>query len=138
VSGLTEARRLQLHQFLRFLLVGVGNTAVSFVAYRLLLLVAVPYALAAPLAFAAGALNGYVFNRRWTFAARDTTRSRVLYVLFQGIGAASTTMMVVLLVQATSVGRVPAYLVAVPPVTVAMFLANRVWTFREPAVGDRP
>ena len=32
------------------------------------------------LAFAVGALNGYIFNRRWTFAARDTTRARVLYV----------------------------------------------------------
>jgi hypothetical protein len=65
-------------QFARFLVVGVGNTVVSFVAYRLLLAVGTPYAVAAPLAFAVGTLNGYVFNRRWTFAARDTTRARVL------------------------------------------------------------
>jgi hypothetical protein len=41
---------------------------------------------AAPLAFAAGAVNGFIFNRRWTFAARDSTRARVLYVTVQVTG----------------------------------------------------
>ena len=79
-------------QLARFLVVGVGNTAVSFVVYRLLLLAGMPYLIAAPLAFAAGAINGYVFNRRWTFAARDTTRARILYVGVQVAGAASTSL----------------------------------------------
>jgi putative flippase GtrA len=116
-------------QFARFLIVGVGNTGISFVVYRLLLLVGTPYVLAAPLAFAAGAANGYVFNRRWTFAARDTTRSRVLYVAVQAAGAASTSGLVALFVHEAGVGKVWAYLAAAPPVTVAMFLANRLWTF---------
>ena len=46
-----------MRQFARFLVVGVGNTVVSFVAYRLLLAVGTPYALAAPLAFAVGAIT---------------------------------------------------------------------------------
>ena len=53
-------------QFVRFLVVGVGNTVLSFIAYRLLLAVGTPYPVAALLAFAVGALNGYIFNRRWT------------------------------------------------------------------------
>jgi putative flippase GtrA len=118
-------------QFARFLVVGVGNTVVSFVAYRLLLAVGTPYALAAPLAFALGALNGYVFNRRWTFAARDTTRARVLYVGFQVLGAVSTSLLVVLFVDGLGVGRVWAYLASIPPVTVGLFLVNRFWVFGE-------
>jgi len=120
-----------VRQFARFLVVGVGNTVVSFVAYRLLLAVGTPYAAAAPLAFAVGALNGYVFNRRWTFAARDTTRARVLYVGFQALGALSTSLLVVLFVDGLGVGRVWAYLASIPPVTVSLFLANRFWTFSE-------
>jgi len=131
MEGVSELRRQQAQQFGRFLLVGVANTTISFVTYRLLLAVSVPYAAAAPLAFAAGAFNGYIVNRRWTFAAKDTTRSRVLYILFQGLGALWTTLAVFLLVRAIGIDRVPAYLVAVPPVTVAMFLANRIWTFNE-------
>jgi putative flippase GtrA len=118
-------------QLARFLVVGVGNTVLSFVVYRLLLAFGVWYVLAAPLAFAAGALNGYVFNRRWTFAARDSTRARVLYVAVQAIGALSTSLLVLFFVRAAGTGRVWAYLAAILPVTLSMFAANRVWTFAD-------
>jgi len=126
-----ERVRGPLRQFARFLIVGVGNTAVSFAAYRLLLLVHTPYLLAAPLAFAAGAVNGYIFNRRWTFGARDTTRARVLYVLVQVAGAGATSALVLFFVHVADVDKVWAYLAAAAPVTVGMFLANRLWTFAD-------
>jgi putative flippase GtrA len=116
-------------QLARFLIVGVGNTLLSLVVYRLLLALGAWYVLAAPLAFAAGAVNGYVFNRRWTFAARDSTRARILYIAVQVAGAASTSLLVLLFVRAAGTGRVWAYLAAVPPVTLCMFAANRFWTF---------
>ena len=54
-------------------LVGATNTLVSFVAYSLLRRrLDCRTSLAAAIAFAVGAANGYVFNRRWTFAARDS------------------------------------------------------------------
>lgn len=118
-------------QFVRYVVVGAGNTTVSYVVYRLLLAGHVPYLLAAPIAFLAGAVNGYFFNRRWTFAAADTTRSRVLYFGLTGLGALWTTVLVSIIVEVAGVDRVWAYLVAVPPVTVTMFLANRFWTFAE-------
>jgi putative flippase GtrA len=127
-----EAQRLPVRQFARFLVVGVGNTVLSFVVYRVLLAVGTWYVLAAPLAFAAGAVNGYIFNRRWTFAARDSTRARVVYVAVQATGAVATTVLVPLLV-AAGTGKVLAYLLAIPPVTVCMFFANRVWTFADRA-----
>src|SRR5689334_6037699 len=89
-----RSRHHAVPQFARFLLVGVGNTAISFAVYRLLFWAGTPYILAAPVAFAAGAVNGYVFNRRWTFAARDSTKARVVYVAVQVAGAASTSLLV--------------------------------------------
>jgi putative flippase GtrA len=134
--GERALQRPAAHQFARFLVVGVGNTAVSFVSYRLLLALGVPYAAAAPLSFGVGALNGYIFNRSWTFAARDSTRARVLYVGIQAAGAGSLSLLVVAIVHVADVGEVPAYLVAIPPVTVSMFVANRFWTFRDRDGGD--
>ena len=122
-------------QFGRFLVVGAGNTALSLIAYRLLLAIDSPYAVAALLAFAVGALNGYIFNRRWTFAARDTTRARLLYVALQAVGAIATSLLVVAFVRGFGVPHGIAYLASVPPVTVAMFVANRLWTFRERPIG---
>jgi putative flippase GtrA len=128
------ARHAVSRQFVRFLVVGLSNTALSFVAYRLLLLVSTPYLVAAPIAFAVGVLNGYILNRRWTFSAPDTTRSRLLYVLFGALGAVTLTLLVLLFVRAAGIDRVLAYVVAIPPVTVATFLANRFWTFSDRAV----
>jgi putative flippase GtrA len=126
----TLRRSDHARQFARFLAVGVGNTALSFVIYGALLALGVWYVVAAPLAFAAGAVNGYVFNRRWTFSARDSTRARVLYVAVQATGAVSTSLLVPLFV-AASTSKVGAYLAAIPPVTVCMFAANRAWTFAD-------
>jgi putative flippase GtrA len=111
--------------------VGVGNTVLSFVAYRLLLAAGTPYPVAAPVAFLAGAVNGYVFNLRWTFAGVDTARSRFLYFAFAALGAATTSVLVLLFVRGADLGKVEAYVVAIPPVTVATFAANRAWTFSE-------
>ena len=116
---------------MRFVVVGVGDTAISFVVYRLLLAAGAWYVAAAPIAFAAGALNGYIWNRRWTFAARDTTRARILYVAIAAAGAASASLLVVLVVHGLGTGKVLAYVLAIPPVTLGMFAANRLWTFAE-------
>jgi putative flippase GtrA len=120
-------------QLARFLVVGLGNTILSFLVYRLLLALEMPYVPAAALSFAAGAVNGYVFNSRWTFAARDSARARVLYVAVQAAGALSMSLLVLLFVRAAGAGHVWAYLAAIPPVTLCMFAANRLWTF-----ADRP
>jgi len=121
-----EVRR----QFVRFLIVGVANTLITVVVYRLLLLVDVWYLVAAPVAWGIGALNGYVFNSRWTFAARDTTRARILYVLVTAAGAGASTLLVWLFA-AAGLGKVEAFVAAIPLVTVSTFVANRIWTFSE-------
>ena len=76
-----------------------------------------------------GSVNGYVLNRRWTFAAADSARARVVYVVVQAAGAGMTSLLVFVFVHGAGTGRVWAYLAAIPPVTISMFSANRVWTF---------
>jgi putative flippase GtrA len=123
------SRRHWFEQFWRFAVVGATNTVVAFVTYRLLLAAGAWYVAAAPLAFAAGAVNGYFFNRRWTFAARDSARSRLIYLAVTVGGAIATSVLVAVFAEDLGVGKVVAYLAAIPPVTVGMFTANRVWTF---------
>ena len=124
------ADHLPLGQLARFVVVGATNTLISFVAYSLLV-ASRPSPPAAAIAFALGAVNGYVLNRRWTFAAPDTSRSRLVYVCVQAAGALTTALIVWLAVHEASAGHLAAYVVAVPPVTLATFLANRIWTFAD-------
>jgi putative flippase GtrA len=86
--------------FPRFLAVGVGNTVLSFIVYRALLTLGTWYVVAAPVAFAAGAVNGSVSNRRWTFGARDSTRARIFCASVQVTGALSTSLLVPLFIAA--------------------------------------
>ncbi len=120
-----------LRQFVRFVIVGASNTLISFVCYSILLAIDVPYVAAAAIAFAVGATNGYVFNRRWTFAAPGSARSRLMYAVVAAGGAASMSALVWLLVHEGDTGRIGGYAAAIPPITVATFAANRAWTFAE-------
>jgi putative flippase GtrA len=120
-----------MRQLLRFALVGVSNTLLSYVVYLGLLRVETPYVLASAVAFAAGAANGYALNRRWTFAASDSARARLFYVLVQGFALCITSALVWSIV-AAGAAQTAAYAIALPPVTVASFLTNRAWTFRRP------
>lgn len=130
-----RARVLHRHhpsrQFVRYVLAGLLNTTLSFGVYRGLLEIGTPYAVAAPLAFAVGSVSGYVVNRRWTFAASDSPRARLVYVIVQAAGAGTTSLLVYLF-SAAGTGHVWAYLAAIPPVTVGTFAANRWWTFAHP------
>jgi putative flippase GtrA len=116
-------------QFARFLVVGVSNTTLSFLVYDALVVAGTPYWTAGALAFAAGAVNGYVLNRRWTFAAPDSAASRLRYLAVQLAGLGSTTALLWLYVSAAGVHRLWAYALTIPFVTVGTFAANRAWTF---------
>lgn len=116
-------------QLVRFAVVGVSNTLISLIAFRLLLLAGVWYLAAAPLAYAAGLLNGYVWNRSWTFGSRDSTRARTMYVGVQLAGAALTSLLVLFFVDAAGLGHTAAFAAAAVPVVLITFAANRAWTF---------
>jgi putative flippase GtrA len=117
-----------LGQLARFAGVGLTNTLLSLAIYTLLgRWVDAPVAGAA--AFAAGALNGYVLNRAWTFRAPDTGGARVRYVVVQVCGLAFTTAMLYFLVTLGSMGRFDGYAFTLPAVTLGTFAANRTWTF---------
>src|SRR5256714_6553332 len=85
-------------QFVRFVVVGASNTLLSVAAYVALLAVGVPYLLAAAAGFAAGATNGYLLNRWWTFSApRASTRQVAAYLTGQLVGLLITVGVVDLL-----------------------------------------
>lgn len=116
-------------QFTRFATVGVTNTLLSFVVYGALVAARVPYPLAGAAGFAAGAVNGYVLNRRWTFACPDSGRARTRYLLVQLAGLGATSGLLWLVVSTGGLGRLAGYALTIPLVTLATFTANRAWTF---------
>ncbi|HUE25978.1 MAG TPA: GtrA family protein [Solirubrobacteraceae bacterium] len=116
-------------QLCRFALVGLANTLLSYLLYTALVAARVPYTLAGAIGFTAGAINGYILNRRWTFASPDSRRARSRYLIVQLAGLGATSAMLWLVVSAGATSRLTAYAVTIPIVTLATFSANRSWAF---------
>jgi putative flippase GtrA len=117
-------------QLVRFAIVGVLNTAISLVVYKLAVDVGVPYPAASVGAFVVGALNSYTLNRIWTFRAGAFSRSGLArYVVVQLIGLGVNELVLVALVEGASVQHLAAQAVALVVASSVMFVLNRYWAF---------
>jgi putative flippase GtrA len=73
-----------MSRFARFVLVGVANTAFSYLAYLLLLQV-IDYRLAYTVAYVLGLVTGYLANARVVFVASPGARSALGYLASYGV-----------------------------------------------------
>jgi putative flippase GtrA len=112
----------------RFLVVGVSNTALSLTTYAALIEAGVPAVPASVAAFLAGAVNGYRLNRGWTFRSdRRGAWTGMRYLAVQGTGLAINAAGVALTVGDAGLPRIAGYVVVLPFVTATTFVLSRFW-----------
>lgn len=119
----------ELQRIGRYAIVGVSNTAITFVAYTLLVGLGVAAPLASAVGFALGAVNGYLLNRRWTFR---TSGHVGRYVAVQLVGAAAGAVGVAL-ARSDGLAKLPAEAVILPLVTLLTYALARTVVFAQPA-----
>jgi len=119
-------------QFVKFGIVGVSNTALTFIVYTILLKVfGVWYLAASAVGFMVGATNGFLLNRRWTFREHvGDALTPVRWAIVQGCGLAINEGLLFLFVSEAHIDKLLAQAFATVFVTVSTFFANRAWTFR--------
>jgi putative flippase GtrA len=119
-------------QFIKFGIVGVSNTLLSFAIYTVLLKVfGVWYLAASAIGFIIGAVNGFLLNRRWTFAGHvGDALTPVRWGVVQGCGLALNLGLLYLFVDGAGIEKLLGQALATAIVTVVTFLVNRAWTFR--------
>jgi putative flippase GtrA len=129
------ARAPVIVQFAKFGIVGVSNTLITLVVYTLLLKVfGVWYLAASAIGFVAGAINGFLLNRRWTFRGHvGDALTPVRWGIVQGCGLALNELLLYLWVAVVGVDKLVGQALALVVVTTTTFLVNRAWTFRMPA-----
>jgi putative flippase GtrA len=125
-------------QFVKFGIVGVSNTLLTFAVYTLLLKVfGVWYLAASAIGFAVGAVNGFLLNRRWTFREHvGDALTPVRWFVVQGCGLLANLGLVFLFVQDAGLDKLVGQALATAIVVVLTFFANRAWTFRAHPVAD--
>jgi putative flippase GtrA len=135
-AGLSRLRRAlgapMVVQFMKFGAVGVSNTLLTFLVYTVLLKgFGVWYLAASAIGFLAGAVNGFLWNRRWTFKEHvGDALTPVRWFVVQGCGLGVNIGILYLLVHDAGVDKLVSQACATVIVTVLTFLANRAWTFR--------
>lgn len=124
-------------QFVKFGIVGVSNTLISFAVYTLLLKAfGVWYVAASGIGFAVGAVNGFLWNRAWTFRGHvGDALTPVRWFTVQSCGLLVNLGLVYLFVDGFGLGKLTGQAATVVVVTVLTFFANRAWTFK--GTGER-
>ena len=119
-------------QFVKFGIVGVSNTLITFAVYTLLLKgFGVWYLAASAIGFVVGAVNGFLLNRRWTFRGHvGDALTPVRWAVVQGCGLGVNEGLLYLLVHDAGLDKLLGQASATVVVTVITFFANRAWTFR--------
>src|ERR1700730_4505985 len=129
------ARRVEaplLVQLMKFGIVGVSNTLLSFAVYTLLLKgFGVWYIAASAIGFIAGATNGFLWNRAWTCRGHvGDALTPVRWMVVQGTGLFANLGLIYTFVSGAGLDKLLGQACATAIVTVLTFLANRAWTFR--------
>lgn len=130
-----------LIQFIKFGIVGVANTLLTFAIYTLLLKVfGVWYLAASAIGFIVGTVNSFLLNRRWTFRGHvGDALTPLRWAVVQCTGLGVNEGLLYVFVHDARVDKLLAQAFATAVVTVTTFFANRAWTFRSPtsvAVAD--
>ena len=125
-----------LQQALKFLLVGVGNTALDALIYYLLTR-GIPFfgaqpAIAKGISYTVGILNSFIWNRLWTFRSKSAAGSTLVpYVLTNLSGLALNTGMMQLGLRVIGLPETLAFLLATAVTTGWNFVASKFLVFRK-------
>lgn len=116
-------------RLVRFGLVGVSNTVLTLAAFEVLTRAGVEATAASGLGFAAGAANGYLLNRSWTFHARGGVTTLARYVAVQALGALLSAAGVALATTDLSLRKLAAECIVLPLVTLVTYTLARSVVF---------
>jgi putative flippase GtrA len=125
-------------QWLRFATIGGINTLLSWCLYAVLVHVGANYLLSSAVAFAAGALNSYALNRRWTFRSRGRRVPEALrFGVVQCAGLALDLCLLYLLVHGAGVHHLIAQALVFPVASLGTFVLSRQWAFAGAGASER-
>jgi putative flippase GtrA len=120
-------------QLVRFGIVGGVGFAINIAVYAICVrALAIDYHVAAVFAWLLAVANNFALNRRWTFDARGGRASfqAVRFFTVSLIALGFNLLVLMGLVEALAVPKVPAQALAVAASTPLNFIGNKLWSFR--------
>lgn len=119
-------------QISRFLFVGILNTIVGVGAYYILLYLNVYYMIAAVLGHVIGVAHSFLWNKKWTFKSRGSTRKEGLrFFSVYGATFLINLFLLALFVEKFMIDPKIAAIFALGIVAIISFIGHKYWSFRD-------
>jgi putative flippase GtrA len=122
-------------QLIRFGVVGCTGFAVNTVAFAVLLkVVGIDYKLALPIAYLAGVVNNFTWNRRWTFGDKreaHPAKQGAKFLVVSAFAFGVNYVIVIAFVHWTSLDKILIEVIANILVIPVSFLGQKFWSFKQ-------
>ena len=125
-----------LTQFIKFGIVGLSNTIISYGVYAGLTYVGVPYVLASVIGFVVSVLNSFFWNNRYVFKKNDGEQRNPWWTLaktflaYAGTGLILSNILLVLFVEKMDISKYLAPILSLVVTIPLNFVINKFWSFR--------
>lgn len=125
-------RRDEFVKLVKFGITGVANTFVDYVVFLLLVALGLDVYFSQCCSFAAGMLNSYLINRRWTFQTKQRFFSlQIVKFVLSNLSVLAVSMILLKLFMDVVGWSIPLAKLAAACITMGInFLVSRLWVFR--------
>lgn len=121
-------------QFIKFGIVGLSNTIISFAVYYILLYIGVNYIIANTMGFIISVLNAYYWNNKYVFKSKGDKKSSMkkLIKTFASYGSTFilSTVLLVVMVDYLNISEIIAPVINLIITIPLNFLLNKFWAFK--------
>lgn len=125
-------RHGELIRLVKFGITGVANTLVDYIVFLLLVALGLNLYFSQVCSFAAGMLNSYLINRRWTFQTKQRFFSlQIVKFVLSNLSVLAVSMILLKLFIDVAGWSIPLAKLAAAFITMGVnFLVSRLWVFR--------
>jgi len=123
-------------QFFKFGVVGLSNTAISYLIYSLLVYVGLHYLAASVVAFVLSVLNSFFWNHKFVFkdetgGKRDITRALIrTYASYAFSGLIVSNILLYIFIELFGVSKYIAPLFGLVVTVPLNYILNKLWAFK--------
>ena len=127
----------KIKQFIKFGIVGISNTLISYVVYVVLVGVHINYLLASIAGYIVSVLNSYYWNNKYVFKKQEDEQRTwwktliKTFVSYAGTGLILSNILLVIWVEWIKVPQIVAPLINLLITVPLNFIINKFWAFKD-------
>lgn len=124
-----------MSQFLKFGLIGVLNTVISYVVYLILIKLGIHYIVSNLISFSVSVVNSFCWNQKYVFTGN---RNRIwwktfakTYISYAGTGIVLSSLLLFLWIDIFGITKEIAPMMSLVLTVPINFIVNKFWAYRE-------